>query len=373
MHRPGLKVYSISALTNWWPDPVDGNTAPVLRYPWKTPPEPGQAIEVAPGVLWIRMPLPMKLDHVNLYALDDGDGWTVIDTGFGSRTTRRLWAEVLSGPMAGRPVNRVIMTHHHPDHMGNVGWFQAEHGAELLSTRTSWLFARMLYLDDQDRPPAETLDFWRSAGMTQDILNKRAAEKPFNYADIAYHMPLGFTRLQQDDVIEMGGRTWDVHVGNGHAPEHATFWSRDDNLVISGDQILPSISPNIGVYVTEPEADPLAGWLEACERFLPMSRDDHLVLGGHKLPFTGLPVRMRQLIDNHHGALERLLKHLKDPHAAAECFAALFKRNIGEAEYGLALVEAVAHVNHLYKQGLVTRARRADGAWAYRVRGRDHG
>ncbi|MEX0340749.1 MAG: MBL fold metallo-hydrolase [Arenibacterium sp.] len=349
----------------------DSLTAPssALRYPWTAPPAPGETIEIAKGILWIRMPLPMKLDHVNLYALDDGDSWTVIDTGFGSRKTRAIWEDVIAGPLGGKPVRRVIMTHHHPDHMGNVGWFQSEHGAELLSTRTSWLFARMLWLDDQQRPTPETLEFWRRAGMPADILDQRANEKPFNYADIAYPMPLGFTRIQQDDVIEMGGRRWIVHVGNGHAPEHATFWSLDDNLIIAGDQILPSISPNIGVYATEPEADPLEGWLEACERFKPMARDDHLGLGGHKLPFTGLPIRMRQLIDNHHGALKRLRTHLATPHSAAECFEPLFKRTIGMGEYGLALVEAVAHVNHLWHLGEVERMRRDDGAWTFQIKG----
>ncbi|MEC7256579.1 MAG: MBL fold metallo-hydrolase [Pseudomonadota bacterium] len=348
---------------------ADGGSPAKLRYPWDTPPDPGGWQEVAPGILWIRLPLPMKLDHVNCYALEDDDGWTVIDTGFGSNKTRAMWQALFDGPMQGKPVTRVIMTHHHPDHMGNVGWFQTELGAELISTRTSWLFARMLWLDDQQAPPPETLDFWRSAGMDAEILAKRATEKPFNYADIAYDMPLGFMRIQQGDTIRMGGRTWDIHTGNGHAPEHATFWSRDDNLVISGDQILPSISPNIGVYVTEPEADPLAGWLEACERFAAIARPDHLVLGGHKLPFTGLPTRMRQLIDNHHGALRRLEKHLETPHSAAECFGPLFKRTIGPDEYGLALVEAVAHVNHLYLAGRVSRTRRADGAWDYQSRG----
>ena len=321
----------------------------------------------------MRLPLPMKLDHVNVYALDDGDAWTIVDTGFDTGLSRSLWADLLAGPLGGRPVHRVVVTHHHPDHVGLAGWFQSEHGAELVTTRTSWLFARMLLLDDQTRPPQETLAFWRSAGMDPDIYTQRAAEKPFNYADIVAPMPLGFKRVRQGDTIEMGGRNWDVHIGNGHAPEHATFWSRDDNLVLSGDQILSSISPNIGVYATEPDADPLEGWLEACERFLPMARDDQLVLGGHKLPFVGLPFRLHQLIENHHGALRRLQEFLQDPHAASECFPTLFKRRIGSGEYGLALVEAVAHVNHLYQQGLVSRSRRDDGAWLYQSGGHENG
>ena len=176
-------------------------------------------------------------------------------------------------------------------------------------------------------------------------------------------MPLGFTRLQEGKTIQMGGRTWDIRMGNGHAPEHATFWSQDDNLVIGGDQLLPSISPNIGVYPTEPDADPLAEWLEACERLLPFASDDQLVLGGHKLPFMGLPKRLEQLIENHHGALNRLVAHIKTPKRAGDCFAPLFKREIGEGVYGLALVEALAHLNHLHQTGAATREMRDGEYW----------
>lgn len=347
---------------------ADGSPAG-LRYPFDTPPEQGAAIEVATGVLWMRLPLPMKLDHVNVYALDDGDGWTIIDTGFASNKSRGIWRSLMDGPLAGKPVTRVVVTHHHPDHVGLAGWFQSEFGAELVTTRTAWLFARMLTLDVQETPVAETLAFWRSAGMDAEIFAQRAAERPFNFADIVAPMPLGFTRIQQGQTITMGGRTWDIHMGNGHAPEHATFWSRDDHLVISGDQILSSISPNVGVYATEPMADPIGEWLEACKRLRPLAREDQLVLGGHKLPFTGLPTRMRQLIDNHHGALARLLNHIDTPKSAAECFAPLFKRRIGAGEYGLALVESVAHLSHLYQTGAATRQRREDGAWVYQRAG----
>jgi glyoxylase-like metal-dependent hydrolase (beta-lactamase superfamily II) len=336
-----------------------------IRYPWETPPEHGQAIEVAQGVLWTRLPLPMKLDHVNIYALDEGSSWTVIDTGFASNKSKRIWQDFIAGPLGGKPVSRVIVTHHHPDHVGLAGWFQAEHGAELVTTRTAWLMARMLTLDAQSEMTPENEAFYISAGMDPQILAARKAERPFNFADVVAPMPLGYTRIKQGDQITMGGRNWRVHIGNGHAPEHATFWSEDDNLVLGGDQLLPSISPNIGVYATEPMADPITDWLEACERLAPLAREDHLVLGGHKLPFTGLAIRMRQLIDNHHGALARLLEFIDTPKAASECFTPLFKRKIGAEEYGLALVEAVAHLSHLYQAGQASRERRADGAWVY--------
>ncbi|RUS59025.1 MBL fold metallo-hydrolase [Pseudorhodobacter sp. E13] len=335
-----------------------------IRYPYADPPAEGEAIEIAPGVLWMRLPLPMALDHVNIFALDDGPGWTVIDTGFDSKRGRAIWQRLLAGPLGGKPVTRVIVTHHHPDHIGLAGWLQAQ-GAALHTTRTAWLYARMLVLDEQPTPLPEQVAFWRAAGMAPDLLAQRMAERPFNFADVVAPLPLGFTRLQQGQAITMGGRRWTIRMGNGHAPEHATFWSQDDNLVLGGDQLLPSISANIGVYPTEPDADPLGEWLESCAAFQPLARDDQLVLPGHKLPFTGLPLRLHQMIENHHGALDRLRAHLSTPHTAAECFLPIFKRDITGGAYGLALVEAVAHLNHLLHRGEVCRTMNETGAWTW--------
>ncbi len=340
--------------------------APRLRYPVETPPEPGMAVEIAPGVLWLRLPLPMKLDHVNVFALDDGDGWTVVDTGFDTERARGIWEAALSGPLAGRPVRRVLVTHYHPDHVGLAGWFQAR-GAELWTTRTSWLLARMLVLDEQPLPVPETVAFWTSAGMAPDILAQRRAERPFNFCDVVAPLPLGYRRIVEGETVHIGGRDWDVRMGDGHAPEHATLWSRDGALVLGGDQLLPSISPNLGVYASEPEADPVGDWIASCQRLAPCATETQLVLPGHKLPYTGLPTRMRQLEENHEGALERLAAHLRVPRTAAECFPPLFLREIGPAEYGLALVEAMAHCLHLWHRGIALRERRADGAWLWRM------
>ena len=336
-----------------------------IRHPFADPPALGEVRLIAQGVWWLRMPLPMALDHVNVYVLDDGaKGLTVVDTGLDGRKSRALWDQLLAGPFAGKPVWRVIATHHHPDHIGLGGWFQAR-GAELWATRTAWLMARMLVLDEQALPSTETLGFWRAAGMDAARLDRRSAERPFNFADCVTRLPLGFHRLSQGDVVDIGGRRWDVHLGGGHAPDHATFWSRDDPLVIGGDQLLPGISANLGTYATEPDADPVADWLESCTRLSALARPDQLVLPGHKLPFTGLPFRFGQMIENHHAALARLYEYLARPQVAVACFQPLFRRRVGEGEYGLALVEAVAHLNHLYRAGLVSRQRRADGAWLW--------
>jgi glyoxylase-like metal-dependent hydrolase (beta-lactamase superfamily II) len=340
--------------------------APAIRYPWEEPPAPGAAIEVAPGILWLRMPLPMALDHVNVYALDDGDAWTVVDTGLDTAIVREAWDAARAGPLSAKPVARVLVTHHHPDHVGRAGAFQRD-GAELLMSRTAWLMARMLILDDQDRPTPETLAFWRAAGMAPEIYARRAGERPFNFADVVVPLPLGFTRLVEGGRLHAGGRDWTVRMGDGHAAEHVTLWSDDGEVVLGGDQLLPSISPNLGVYATEPEADPVADWLAACARLAPHATPEQLVLPGHKLPYRGLPLRLAQLVENHHGALDRLRRHLVRPHTAADCFEPLYKRRIGGGEYGLALVEAMAHCLHLWHWGEAARTRRDDGAWLWTV------
>jgi len=335
-----------------------------IRYPIETPPGFGEAHEVADGVLWLRLPLPMALDHVNVFALDDGDGWTLIDTGIGTKRGREAMEAALAGPLKGKPVRRVLVTHHHPDHIGLAGWFMGQ-GAELLTTRTSYLMARMLALDVQERPVAEALAFYRSAGASAEVIAKRETERPFNFADVIAPLPLGFKRIQDGDRLTIGGRRWVVRIGHGHAPEQATLWSEGGDLVLGGDQLLPSISPNLGVYPTEPDADPVADWLASCRTFQPLAREEQFVLPGHKLPFFGLPTRLDQLIENHVSALNRLEGALATPASAGECFLPIFKREIGAGEYGLALVEAFAHCQHLWKAGRVTRDIRSDGAFVY--------
>lgn len=335
-----------------------------LIYPHTIPPALGQMQAVAPGVYWIKVPLPWVLDHVNVYALEDADGWTLIDTGLDTPDTRALWQALLQGPLAQKPVQRVIVTHHHPDHVGLAGWFQAQ-GAELWMPRTGWLMARMMVLDDQPLPLPQTLDFWHAAGMDAAQLAAKAQQRPTNYSDMVYPLPLGYRRLQQGDVLDLAGRRWQVHMGHGHAPEHATLWSEDGAIVIGGDQLLPSISPNLGVYATEPEADPVGEWLESCRRLKHLATQTQLVLPGHKLPFSGLLTRLDQLEANHFETLERLYDHLVQPQTAVACFPALFRRKIGASNYGLALVEAVAHLNHLYQAGRITRQRDTRGVWQW--------
>ncbi len=335
-----------------------------IIYPWDDVPAPGAVTQVADGILWLRLPLPMALDHVNIYALDDGDGWTLVDTGMKWGKVPAMWDALLAGPLAGKPVTRIIGTHHHPDHIGFHGYFM-DQGAELLMTRTAYLMGRMLTLDVQDRYTDGQVQFYHRAGMRSDLLEKRKSDRPFNFADIVHPLPLGFTRLVEGMTLTAAGREWTVHIGNGHAPGHVTLWA--DDIVLTGDQIIPSISSNIGVYPTEPDANPLADWLESCERLAHFADDDQLALPGHKRPFRGIPLRLKQLLDNHHGVLDRLRSTLVQPKSAGDVFMEVFKRKIGDGEYGLALVEALAHCNYLWHAGEATRTLSDDGKYLFKM------
>ncbi|SMO76882.1 MBL fold metallo-hydrolase [Paracoccus laeviglucosivorans] len=325
----------------------------MIRSTPHIPPAAGEAVEIAPGVLWMQMPLPFKPETVNVYAFRDDDGWTVVDTGIDTRHGRAIWQTLLDGPLSDAPVTRLIATHHHIDHIGMAGWF-VQQGAQLWTSRTAWLMARMSILDVQERPTPQAVAFWRTHGMPPEMIAEREQERPFNMADASAPLPPGYLRLRAGEQVRFGNRRWSVRMGEGHAPEHVTLWSLDDDLVIGGDQLLASISPNLGVYPNEPGADTVGAWLDSCREFLPLARPEQLILPGHKVPYRGLPTRLRQLIDNQMAANDRLVAGLQvRPRSVTDCFELLYRRMIGKPEYGLALAEAVGHINHLAAAGRV--------------------
>src|SRR5262245_50264100 len=103
-------------------DAMTASMPPVLDYPFPTPPAPGTTIEVAPGIHWLRMPLPFALDHINLWLLEDDDGATLVDCGYGDAATRAIWERHFETTLSTRPLRRIVATHCHPDHVGNAAW-----------------------------------------------------------------------------------------------------------------------------------------------------------------------------------------------------------------------------------------------------------
>ncbi len=331
-----------------------------LHYPFgRWVPEHGTMFEVAPGVHWTRMPLPFGLDHINLWILDAGDGWAIVDTGVNMPRTRGYWEALFAGPMAGKPVTRVIVTHYHPDHLGLAGTLCKRWKVPLEIARTEYLLARTLMLDVRETPPIEAVDFSIRAGWSETAIAE-LRQKPWgSFHKIISPLPAGFKRIRDGDVLSIGARRWRVVTGRGHAPEHSCLVS-DDGLMIAGDQVLPRITSNVSVYPTEPFADPLADWLESIEMLRSIDRSI-LVLPAHNEPFTGLHTRLDQLAADHADKLEKLLAFCAEPRTAVDSFATLFRKPIGESDYGIATGEAVAHLHWLEERGLLRRVTDAAG------------
>jgi len=341
-----------------------------IEFLFQENPETGKLYQITEGVFWFPMPLPMMgPDYVNCYILEDGQDIALVDTGANLGDCKEIWEKILHENFPKRRISNIYVTHHHPDHIGLAGWLCEKYGTEMICSRTAYLMAKMLSLDVHEKVSPSTELFWRQAGMSSEMLEEKLSSRPFNFGDGVSPLEKGFIRLIENEIITINGVDWTVRMGNGHAPEHATFWSNELNLVLAGDQVLAGISSNLGVYPTEPNADTVGDWIVSCEKFLQVARDEHVVLPGHGRPFSGLPKRLVQLIENHRSALKRIKQDLNsDAKTAVELFKTIFKRDINKREYMLALHEAVGHVNHLYKTGMVYRDVRSDGAYIYELK-----
>lgn len=337
-----------------------------LSYPFERIPQAGEAVAVASGVKWLRMPLMLTgLSHINLWLLEDGDGWTIVDTGMNIEPIRQAWEQVFATALGGKPVTRVICTHFHPDHMGQAGWLTERWGVRLWATRREWLFGRMLYLDRQPAVPEFFLEHYRRAGFGEEALDEMRARGYSHYSSSVTPIPEQYRRIQDGEKIEIGGRTWRVVVGYGHAPEHACLYCEELNLLISGDQILPKITPHIGVYPAEPDANPLQEYLDSLATFRPLPANV-LTLPAHNEPFRGLHARLDYLRDHHEGRLTVLEELLGEPKRVMSTLKVLYKRRLKPHETFLGVGEAIAHLNCLIAQGRVVREIDEAGVWIYR-------
>mgnify|MGYP001428332544 CR=1 FL=1 len=325
-----------------------------VRYPFADEiPAPGAAIEVAPGVRWIRMPLPFALDHINLWLLEDGDGWTIVDTGYGSEATRELWERVLAGPMGGRPVSRIVVTHYHPDHVGNAAWLEARTNAPVWMTSAEFLSAHAARDDAAGFDRATGIDFFGRNGLDVSAIPEKARTGNF-YRRGVPELPRRYRRLMHDDTLRIGAHDWRVICVFGHAPEHAALHCPSLGLLISGDQVLPRITTNVGVWGNQPEADPLRLFLASFARFAGIPAGTR-VLPSHDRVFEGLHPRIRELRAHHAERLERLAGACASPVTAFEVLPVLFSRKLDEHQMGFAMGEAIAHLHYLESEGVVRR------------------
>jgi glyoxylase-like metal-dependent hydrolase (beta-lactamase superfamily II) len=329
---------------------------PILTYPFEHIPEAGsgEAVEIAPGILWLRMPLGGSLKAINVWALDDGEGWTIVDTGLRTKESAQGWRDAFDGVLSGKPVTRVICTHMHPDHVGLAGWILRKFpNARLWMTRLEYITCRMLAADTGREAPEDGVRFFKAAGWDESAI-ETYREKFGGFGRGLYPLPDSYHRISDGDVLRIGAHDWRVVVGCGHSPEHACLYCPDLKLLISGDQVLPRISSNVSVHPTEPDADPLTDWLTSLAKVKAEVPNAVLVLPAHNEPFHGLHLRIDHMLRGHERGLIRLERRLDEPKRTVDVFGALFARQIGPDNLGLATGEAQAHLNCLWKRGLAT-------------------
>jgi glyoxylase-like metal-dependent hydrolase (beta-lactamase superfamily II) len=336
-----------------------------LDFPVAAAPPPGDVIPIAPGVLWLRMKLPFALNHINLWLLDDGDSWTAVDTGFSLPETKQAWQHIFAAQLGGRPISRVVVTHFHPDHIGMAGWLTEHWQAPLWITEKEWLHARMNTTSGEDAARSRR-EFAHRAGLDDDAA-AIFAERQGNYRRGVPSVPASYRRIGEGSIVEIGGREWQVLIGEGHAPEHACLYCAETGTLIAGDQILPRISPNISVQAHEPDGDPLARYLASLAKLRQALPPGILVLPSHNLPFHGVHQRIDELAAHHRARCAEAVAACARPLSAADLMPVLFRRPLDRHQTGFALGEALAHLHYLRGQGALERERGGDGVDRFRV------
>ena len=327
-----------------------------LVYPFEQPPKYGTSLEVAPGVRWLRMPLPMSLDHINLYLLEGEQGWTIVDTGIRGEETRNLWEDIFASELNGKPVDQIICTHMHPDHTGQAGFLSERWRAPLMMSYSEYYQSRLMGTMMRDGGHWQMIDYFDRAGMSPDFL-ERMAEMRNSFAPEPEDLPVppSYVRLTDGQEIAIGQGTWQVITGKGHSPEHVCLYNRQEKLLVSGDQILPVITSNVSVMPTEPFADPLTGWLESHEKFKTALPNDVLVLPAHNEPFYGVQERLQDLIDHHEDRMLIIEENCVEPRMAVDLLPHLFKRKLEGQSMFMGLGECIAHLNCLLVRGRIKR------------------
>jgi glyoxylase-like metal-dependent hydrolase (beta-lactamase superfamily II) len=340
-----------------------------LHYPYAdTLPAEGTAMTVAPGIKWLRMPLPFALDHINLWlirdCIDGKQGWTIVDCGIGVEKTQTLWEQVFARALEGLPVLRIIVTHMHPDHVGCAAWLKEKWNVPVWMTATDYMTASLFSRGGNASGGDMAAAHFARHGLNKPEDIEKIKQRSGYFQKLVPEMPPEYVRILEDDVIRMGEQDWQVIIGYGHAPEHASLYCAEKKLLISGDMLLPRISTNVSVWDMEPEGNPLVLYLNSLHKYEPCDKDT-LVLPSHGKPFTGMHARLRQQHEHHAERLDTLLKACDKPMSAADAVAVLFRPGLDLHQLTFAIGEALAHLHCLWRRGEVKRQYDADGVYRF--------
>jgi glyoxylase-like metal-dependent hydrolase (beta-lactamase superfamily II) len=326
-------------------------TKPALQFPFPAAPKPLELIEAAAGIFWIRLPLPFRLDHVNVYLIEDGDGFTLIDTGIDDATTREIWMALFDGPLKTKPITRILATHCHPDHVGLAGWLCERLGVKLYSSQTEYLDALRILFDPGSLNAAPYRGFYLANGLSE-AQTELLLNRGLGYLRMVSPLPRTFRRVIAGETLRIGGRSFDVITGGGHSSEQVMLHCAEQNVLLCADQALAKITPNISVEALDPDGDPLGIYLRSLDQLRRTLPGDILALPGHNLPFVGLPTRIDELGAHHASRCRAILEACRQaPRSVVELVPVVFGRVIEDPhQMSFAFGEALAHANYLVRR-----------------------
>jgi glyoxylase-like metal-dependent hydrolase (beta-lactamase superfamily II) len=315
------------------------------------------------------MPLPFALNHINLWLLEDDyqgtTGWAIVDCGVATDEIRAAWNTILVNELDGKPITRVIVTHMHPDHVGNAKWLCDKLAVSLFMSMTDYCMSRSMLAKPSGSGGVQAAAHFEVHGLTKGDDLAKIMQRGDYYGNMVDGLPEHMHRLLGGHTLRIGAHTWRLDSGYGHAPEHISLYCAALNVVISGDMLLPRISTNISVWDMEPESNPLPLFLNSLSVYTGLP-EDVLVLPSHGKPFRGAHERVKQLRDHHAERLAELLSACAQAHVtAADAVKIMFKRELDLHQMTFAMGEALAHLHALWFDGQLTRDKNAAGAWQF--------
>ncbi|KIZ45682.1 MULTISPECIES: MBL fold metallo-hydrolase [Rhodopseudomonas] len=339
-----------------------------LRYPWESHPGHDQVVEIAPGVLWIRLKLPFRLNHVNIYLLADGDGWAMVDTGFGNDATIEAWETLFNGPLAGFAISRVIVTHAHPDHVGQAGWIVERFRCPFYMSQIEYLSGVYHQNRRTEERVVNSRQFFRRHGMDEAI-TAQLLGRGQDYLKKTVPLPAAYRRLSNGGDITIGARNFRIITGAGHSPDQVMLYCEADRLFLSADQVLSKISPNVSVWAHEPDENALGAYLSSLKGLAEYLPEDVLVVPGHGVPFYGVRTRIKQLSDHHEERCQMIADACREvAMTSAELVPVIFHKHVLDAhQTGFAAGELIAHVNYMLANSRLTVVQEPDGILRFKA------
>jgi glyoxylase-like metal-dependent hydrolase (beta-lactamase superfamily II) len=348
--------------------PADGVTAEGsayvstrLRYVDMAVPEPGKVVQLTPAVSWCRIPLPVDLNHINVWLVETDDGCMLVDTGLASPVGKEAWEIIEREVLAVRALRGIFITHIHPDHIGLSAWLQDRHRVPVFMSQHTYDQAQLLLNGDMG-PTAEAEIFLRMHGAAESMGMQTLS--PSRMLAMTSGMPAVQRLIADAEVLQWGGTAWTAIETNGHADGHLCLFDPAGGVLISGDQILPTISSNVAFTWRNRDRNPLDSFM-ASLRALRLLPEDTLVLPSHGVPFRGMRHRIDDLLRHHEEQLDKLVQVCAAPQTAFELLPVMYRRQLQGMHLFLGLAEALAHLEWLAHAGRVERRTDAAGVLRY--------